>query len=223
MHIFLNYISKDFYSVFLIAFLASIFLLKISNSTKLIYLFNRFVYSMTNLFPGITEEDKHTAFLKSISFFNLYCFLFITSIITFTIDSFLNFISLVDLLKIWLYIMLICISRYLLISYLLNTYKNNNIDVVLNKIYIITINTALFLFIINLINSYYFYQNSFFLKVTTSICLIIYMVAQLNNYLYLIRRNELKKIVYFILYLCAFKLAPWIWFYLNILGIGNEW
>ena len=222
MHIFLNYISKDFYSVFLLAFVASIFLLKISNSTKLIYLFNRFVYSMTNLFPGIDEEDKHTLFLKSISLFNLYCFLFITSVITFTIDSFLNFISLVDLLKIWLYIILICISRYLLISYLLNTYKNNNIDIVFNKIYIITINTAFFLFIINLINSYYFYQNSFFLKVSTSICLIIYMIAQLNNYLYIIRRNELKNIVYFILYLCAFKLAPWIWFYLNILGVGNE-
>jgi len=222
MHIFLNYISKDFYSVFLLAFVASIFLLKISNSTKLIYLFNRFVYSMTNFFPGINEEEKHIVLLKSISFFNLYCFLFITSVITFTIDSFLNFISLVDLLKIWLYIILICISRYLLISYLLNTYKNNNIDIVFNKIYIITINTAFFLFIINLINSYYFYQNSFFLKVSTSICLIIYMIAQLNNYLYIIRRNELKNIVYFILYLCAFKLAPWIWFYLNILGVGNE-
>ena len=34
--------------------------------------------------------------------------------------------------------------------------------IVFNKIYIITINTALFLFIINLINSYYYVENSFF-------------------------------------------------------------
>ena len=74
MHIYLNYVSKDFYSIYLLVFFVSIFLFKISNSTKLIYLFNRFVYSMTNFFPGINEEDKHSALLKSISFFNLFCF-----------------------------------------------------------------------------------------------------------------------------------------------------
>ena len=217
MHVYLNYISKDFYSLYLIAFLVCIFLFKISNSTKLIYLFNRFVYSMTNFFPGINEEDKHTTLLNSISLFNLFCFLFISSSITFTIDSFLNFASLLDLLKIWLYIMLICILRYLFVSYIVSFYKNSNINVVFNKIYIITINTAIFVFIINLINSYYFSHNSYFLKVSILICLIIYMIAQLNNYFYVVKRDNLKYIVYFILYLCAFKLAPWIWFYLNIL------
>ena len=217
MHIYLNYVSKDFYSIYLLVFFVSIFLFKISNSTKLIYLFNRFVYSMTNFFPGINEEDKHSALLKSISFFNLFCFLFITSIISFTIDSYLNFISLEELLKIWALIVLICISRYSLINFLLKGYKIPEIDIVFNKIYIITINTAFFLFIINLINSYYFVENSIFLKVSSSICLFIYMIAQLNNYSYVIRWGNLKNVIYFILYLCAFKLAPWIWFYTNIL------
>jgi len=217
MHIYLNYISKDFYSVYLLVFLVSMFLFKISNSTKLIYLFNRFVYSMTNFFPGINEEDKHTPLLKSLTLFNLFLFLFITSIITFTIDSFFNYTSLSDLLKIWLYIILICVSRFLLINYLLKIYESYDFDIVFNKIYLITINATFFLFIINLINSYYFYENSFFLKVATFICLVIYMLAQLNNYLYIIRGNNPKHIVYFILYLCAFKLAPWMWFYLNIL------
>ena len=217
MHVYLNYISKDFYSLYLIAFLVCIFLFKISNSTKLIYLFNRFVYSMTNFFPGINEEDKHTTLLNSISLFNLFCFLFISSSITFTIDSFLNFTSLPDVLKIWIYIMLICILRYLFVSYTVSFYKNSDINIIFNKIYIITINTAIFVFIINLINSYYFSHNSYFLKVSILICLIIYMIAQLNNYFYVVKRDNLKYIVYFILYLCAFKLAPWIWFYLNIL------
>ena len=217
MHIYLNYVSKDFYSIYLLVFFVSIFLFKISNSTKLIYLFNRFVYSMTNFFPGINEEDKHSVLLKSISFFNLFCFLFITSIISFTIDSYLNFTSLEDLLRIWALIVLICISRYSLINFLLKGYKIPEIDIVFNKIYIITINTAFFLFIINLINSYYFVENSIFLKVSSSICLFIYMIAQLNNYSYIIRRGNIKNIIYFILYLCAFKLAPWIWFYTNIL------
>ncbi len=217
MHVYINYISKDFYSFYLLAFLVSIFLFKISNSTKLIYLFKRFVYSMSNFFPGINEEDKYTLLLKSYSFFNLFWFLFITSIISLTIDSFLNFISLIDILILWISIILICISRFLFISYIIKIYKDINIDIVLNKIYIITIYTTVFLFLINLINSYYFYINSYFLKVSTSICLIIYMIAQLNNYLYIIRKYNLKKIFYFILYLCAFKLAPWIWLYLNIL------
>ena len=217
MHVYINYISKDFYSFYLLAFLVSIFLFKVSNSTKLIYLFKRFVYSMSNFFPGINEEDKHMLLLKSYSFFNLFWFLFITSIISLTIDSFLNFISLIDILILWISIILICISRFLFISFIIKFYKHSNIDIVLNKIYIITIYTSVFLFLINLINSYYFYINSYFLKVSTSICLTIYIIAQLNNYLYIIRGNELKNIVYFILYLCAFKLAPWIWLYLNIL------
>jgi len=219
MHIYLNYVSKDFYSIYLLVFFISIFLFRISNSTKLIYLFNRFVYSMTNFFPGINEEDKHSMLLKSISFLNLFCFLFITSIISLTIDSYLNFTSLEDLIRIWVSILLICISRFTLINFLLKTYKIPEIDIVFNKIYIITINTAFFLFIINLINSYYFVENSIFLKVSSSICLFIYMIAQLNNYSYVIRWGNLKNIIYFILYLCAFKLAPWIWFYTNILKV----
>jgi len=217
MHIYLNYVSKDFYSIYLLVFFVSIFLFKISNSTKLIYLFNRFVYSMTNFFPGINEEDKHSVLLKSISFLNLFCFLFITSIISFTIDSYLNFTSLEEFLRIWALIILICISRYTLINFLLKAYKIPEIDIVLNKIYIITINTAFFLFIINLINSYYFDENSIFLKVSSFIVVSIYMIAQLNNYLYIVRWGNIKNIIYFILYLCAFKLAPWIWFYTNIL------
>ena len=217
MHIYLNYVSKDFYSIYLLVFLVSIFLFKLSNSTKLIYLFNRFVYSMTNFFPGINEEDKHSVLLKSNSFLNLFCFLFITSIISFTIDSYLNFTSLEEFLRIWALIILICISRYTLINFLLKGYNIPEIDIVFNKIYIITINTAFFLFIINLINSYYFVENLLFLKVSSSVCLSIYMIAQLKNYLYLIRRGNPKTIIYFILYLCAFKLAPWIWFYTNIL------
>ena len=217
MHIYLYYVSKDFYNIYLLVFLVSIYLFQLSNSTKLIYLFNRFVYSMTNFFPGINEEDKHTVLLKSISFLNLFCFLFITSIISFTIDSYLNFTSLEDLIRIWVSILLICISRFTLINFLLKTYKIPEIDIVFNKIYIITINTAFFLFIINLINSYYFVENLLFLKVSSSVCVSIYMIAQLKNYLYVIRRGNLKTIIYFILYLCAFKLAPWIWFYTNIL------
>ena len=219
MHFYINYISKDFYSIYLLVFLISIFIFKIFNSTKLIYLFNRFSYSMTNFFPGISEEEKRSRKLNYFNLFNSYWFLFITSIITFIIDSFINFKNPYDLFKIWLIIAIICISRYLLVRFIFNAYIDYNLNFISNKIYNLSITAAFFAFIIILINSYYFSYNSFFLKTLISICLIIYMVAQLNNYLYLIRRVNLKLIVYFILYLCAFKLAPWIWLYSNILKV----
>ena len=220
MHFYINYISKDFYNIYLLVFLISIFIFKIFNSTKLIYLFNRFKYSMTNFFPGISEEDKGLSKSNYFNLFNSYWFLFITSIITFVIDSFINFKNPYDLFKIWLIIAIICISRYLLVRFIFNVYIDYNLNFFSNKIYNLSISTAFFAFIIVLINSYYFSYNSFFLKTLISICLIIYMAAQLNNYLYLIRRVNLKLIVYFILYLCAFKLAPWIWLYSNILKVS---
>jgi len=220
MHFYINYISKDFYNIYLLVFLISIFIFKIFNSTKLIYLFNRFKYSMTNFFPGISEEDKGLSKSNYFNLFNSYWFLFITSIITFVIDSFINFKNPYDLFKIWLIIAIICISRYLLVRLIFNTYIDYNLNFISNKIYSLSITATFFAFIIILINSYYFSYNSFFLKTLISICLIIYMAAQLNNYLYLIRRVNLKLIVYFILYLCAFKLAPWIWLYSNILKVS---
>ena len=219
MHFYINYISKDFYSIYLLVFLISIFIFKIFNSTKLIYLFNRFRYSMTNFFPGISEEEKGLSKLNYLNLFNSYWFLFITSTITFVIDSFINIKNPYDLFKIWLIIAIFCISRYLLIRFIFSAYINYNLSFVSYKIYNLSITTAFFAFIIVLINSYYFSYNSFFLKTLISICLIIYMVAQLNNYLYLIHRGNLKTIVYFILYLCALKLAPWIWLYSNILKV----
>ena len=220
MHFYINYISKDFYNIYLLVFLISIFIFKIFNSTKLIYLFNRFKYSMTNFFPGISEEDKGLSKSNYFNLFNSYWFLFITSIITFVIDSFINFKNPYDLFKIWLIIAIICISRYLLVRFIFNIYIDYNLNFISNKIYNLSITAAFFAFIIILINSYYFSYNSFFLKTLISICLIIYMAAQLNNYLYLIWRGNLKLIVYFILYLCAFKLAPWIWLYSNILKVS---
>ena len=220
MHFYINYISKDFYNIYLLVFLISIFIFKIFNSTKLIYLFNRFKYSMTNFFPGISEEDKGLSKSNYFNLFNSYWFLFITSIITFVIDSFINFKNPYDLFKIWLIIAIICISRYLLVRLIFNTYIDYNLNFISNKIYSLSITATFFAFIIIFINSYYFSYNSFFLKTLISICLIIYMAAQLNNYLYLIRRVNLKLIVYFILYLCAFKLAPWIWLYSNILKVS---
>ena len=75
MHFYINYINKDLYSIYLLVFLISIFIIKILNSTKLTHLFNRFKYSMTNFFPGISEEEKALNKSNYINLFNFYWFL----------------------------------------------------------------------------------------------------------------------------------------------------
>ena len=153
MHFYINYISKDFYSIYLLVFLISIFIFKIFNSTNLIYLFNRFRYSMTNFFPGISEAEKSSRKSNYFNLFNSYWFLFITSIITFIIDSFINFKNPYDLFKIWLIIAIICISRYLLVRFIFNVYIGYNLNFFSNKIYNLSIFAAFFAFIIVLINT----------------------------------------------------------------------
>ena len=83
---------------------------------------------MTNFFPKISEEEKGKSKSNYFNLFNSYWFLFITSIITFIIDSFINFKNPYDLFKIWLIIAIICISRYLLVRFIFNTYIDYNLN-----------------------------------------------------------------------------------------------
>ena len=54
---------------------------------------------------------------------------------------------------------------------------------------------------------------SLFLIFLLILCFVF--VTQLTVYLRIIRFNQIR-IVYLILYLCAFKIAPWLWLYKSI-------
>ena len=68
-----------------------------------------------------------------------------------------------------------------------------------------------------LINFTFYNLNSFYdidyLKTTFLILIGLHFIFQAKNYFSLIIKFELKEVMYFILYLCAFKLAPWLWLY----------
>ena len=51
------------------------------------------------------------------------------------------------------------------------------------------------------------------LRVSSIVIAFFYLLFQAKNYLSYIVKLEVKEVMYFILYLCTFKLAPWIWFY----------
>ena len=52
-----------------------------------------------------------------------------------------------------------------------------------------------------------------YFKNTFLILIGLHFIFQAKNYFSLIIKFELKEVMYFILYLCAFKLAPWLWLY----------
>ena len=60
-----------------------------------------------------------------------------------------------------------------------------------------------------------FPDNSNFLFLIILLILLFVFVTQLTVYLRIIRFHQIR-IVYLILYLCAFKIAPWLWLYKTI-------
>ena len=113
-------------------------------------------------------------------------------------------------------IFLMLLVRFLLIKYILEKFLSYRLKFIFFKNYIVSIIIGLLLFII-----FVFYNlNSFFtidyLKNTFLILIGLHFIFQAKNYLSLIIKCTSKEVMYFILYLCAFKLAPWLWIYQDL-------
>ena len=65
-------------------------------------------------------------------------------------------------------------------------------------------------FVVYNLNTFY---NFNYLKNTFLILLGLHFIFQTKNYLSYFSKIDIKEVMYFILYLCGFKLAPWIWLY----------
>ena len=105
--------------------------------------------------------------------------------------------------------------RFLIIRYILGMFVESKLKFIFYKNYIINIMIAvlmLFNFIIYNLNSFYDFN---YLKNTFFILLGLHFIFQTKNYLSFILKFDLKEVMYFILYLCVFKLAPWIWLFSN--------
>ena len=106
--------------------------------------------------------------------------------------------------------------RFLIIKYVLEIFLSSKLKFIFFKNYIINIIIGLLLFV----NFVVYNLNSFYtidyLNNTFIILIGLHFIFQAKNYLSLIIKSELKEVIYFILYLCAFKLAPWIWLYQDL-------
>ena len=113
-------------------------------------------------------------------------------------------------------IILMLLVRFLLIKYVIEKFLNSKLKFIFFKNYIVSIIIGVLLFI----NFVVYNLNSFYtidyLNYTSLILIGLHFIFQAKNYLSLIIKCKLKEVMYFILYLCAFKLAPWIWLYQDL-------
>ena len=106
--------------------------------------------------------------------------------------------------------------RFLFIKYVLEKFLSSKLKFIFFKNYIVSIIIAVLLFI----NFVFYNLNAFYtidyLNNTFFILIGLHFLLQAKNYLSLIIKSDLKEVMYFILYLCAFKLAPWLWLYQDL-------
>ena len=216
--------NQDVTSVFVLVLIIVFYLFKVFQKTKLLYLFRSVSYHFTNIFFLYNPEDLNIhGRINYFNYFYIFFYHLINGVIMVYLSAFLYDGSLKiegmdiklfrSLLSINLFIYGIILIRFLVIKYLIEIFLSSNIKFIFFKNYIINIIIGILMlinFTIYNLNSFY---NIDYLKNTFIILIGLHFIFQAKNYFSLIIKFELKEVMYFILYLCAFKLAPWLWLY----------
>ena len=216
--------NQDVTSVFVLVLIIVFYLFKVFQKTKLLYLFRSVSYHFTNIFFLYNPEDLNIhGRINYFNYFYIFFYHLINGVIMIYLSAFLYDGSLKiegmdiklfrSLLSINLFIYGIILIRFLVIKYLIEIFLSSNIKFIFFKNYIINIIIGILMlinFTIYNLNSFY---NIDYLKNTFIILIGLHFIFQAKNYLSLIIKSELKEVMYFILYLCTFKLAPWLWLY----------
>ena len=222
--------NQDITTLFVLVVLLVLYFFQIFQRVKLVYLFRSVKYHFRNILTPYSSDDlgisgTGTSVINYFHYFYIFFFLLINVVIMtyfgawylkgsikfdgISNDLFLRFLNFNILILATLFI------RFLIIQYVLGMFLNSKLKFIFYKNYIINIIIAvlmLFNFILYNLNSFYDFN---FLKNNLFILLGLHLIFQTKNYLSYFLKFDLKEVMYFILYLCAFKLAPWIWLFLN--------
>jgi len=216
--------NQDLTSVFVLVLIIMFYLFQVFQKTKLLYLFRSVSYHFTNIFFLYNPEDLNIhGRINYFHYFYIFFYHLITGVIMVYLTAFIYEGSLkaegMDkelfnyLLSINLFIYAVIFIRFLIIKYFLEIFLTSKLKFIFFKNFIINIIIG----ILMLINFTFYNLNSFYnidyLKNTFLILIGLHFIFQAKNYFSLIIKFELKEVMYFILYLCAFKLAPWLWLY----------
>ena len=219
--------NQDVTSVFVFIIILIFYFFQVSQRVKLLYLFRSAHYHFTNIFFLYNPDDLNIhGKINYFHYFYIFFFGFINALIIIYIGSFVFYGSLkregmsteliLNFLSINSLIFLMLLIRFLIIKYVLEIFLSSKLKFIFFKNYIVSIIIAVLLFI----NFFVYNLNSFYtidyLNNTFFILIGLYFIFQFKNYFSLIIKSEPKEIIYFILYLCAFKLAPWLWLYQDL-------
>ena len=219
--------NQDLTSVFIIITILIFYFFQVTQRVKLLYLFRSAHYHFTNIFFPYNPDDLNIhGKINYFHYFYIYFFTLINGVIIVYIGSSVFDGSLkregisaelfLDLLSINSLIFLMLLIRFLIIKYVLEIFLSSKLKFIFFKNYIVNIIIGLLLFVnfvVYNLNSFYtidYLNNTFFIIIGLN------FILQFKNYLSLIIKYQPKEVIYFILYLCAFKLAPWIWLYQDL-------
>ena len=221
-------LNQNLTTFFVLIILFVFYFFQIFQKVKLVYLFRSLRYHFRNILVPYNSDDLNisgsgTSVINYYNYFYIFFFLLINgAIMTYLsalnpqeiikFDGLSNEIFL-RLLNFNIIIFITLSIRFLVIRYILEMFLEHKLRFIFFKNYIINIIIGILL----LINFVIFNLNSFlnltYLKYTFLIFFFLHFIFQAKNYFSYFSKIDIKEVVYFILYLCAFKIAPWIWLY----------
>ena len=220
--------NQDLTTLFILIILLVFYFLQIFQRVKLVYLFRSLSYHFRNILRPYNIDDlgisgSGTSVINYYNYFYIFFFLLINGIVmtyfgALTYQGTIKFDGISNelffrLLNFNIIIFITLVIRFLIIKYILEMFLNHRLKFIFFKNYIINIIIGILMlinFIVYNLNTFYDFN---YLKNIFLILLGLHFIFQTKNYLSYFSKIDIKEIMYFILYLCAFKLAPWIWLY----------
>ena len=221
-------LNQNLTTFFILIIIFVFYFFQIFQKVKLVYLFRSVRYHFRNILVPYNSDDLNisgsgTSVINYYNYFYIFFFLLINgAIMTYLgalnpqeitkFDGLSNELFL-RLLNYNVIIFTTLSVRFLVIRYILEMFLEYKLRFIFFKNYIINIIIGILLLINFVIYNLNSFLNFTYLKYSFLIFFFLHFIFQAKNYFSYFSKIDIKEVVYFILYLCAFKIAPWIWLY----------
>ena len=221
-------LNQNLTTFFVLIIIFVFYFFQIFQKVKLVYLFRSVRYHFRNILVPYNSDDLNisgsgTSVINYYNYFYIFFFLLINgAIMTYLValnpQEIIKFDGLSNelFLRLLNYNVIIFTTlsvRFLFIRYILEMFLEYKLKFIFFKNYIINIIIGILLLINFVIYNLNSFLNLTYLKYTFLILFFLHFIFQAKNYFSYFSKIDIKEVVYFILYLCAFKIAPWIWLY----------
>ena len=222
--------NQDLTTLFVLIVLLVFYFFQTFQRVKLVYLFRSLRYHFRNILVPYGIDDlgisgSGTSLINYFHYFYIFFFLLINGVIILYFGAWslevnvkfdgISNVYFLRFLNFYVLILATLLIRFLIIRYIIGMFTGSRLKFIFYKNYIVNIIIAVLMlinFVIFSLNSFYDFN---YLKNTSFLLIGLHFLFQSKNYLSYFTNIDVKEVMYFILYLCAFKLAPWIWIYSN--------